>query len=139
MKQKIVQTLTATAAVLVLTVAWAEPPGEAIEQADAAPVDAAPADAGAPSKDAAHKFSDGMQIPVDGSSLEAFDQSLEKIKKQATEAEFTTLENALDYLLVYDLAAKRNRTKLAANLDGLTGEQIVDKVEWRKGEKFRNR
>jgi malonyl CoA-acyl carrier protein transacylase len=74
-----------------------------------------------------------MHIPVDGSSLEAFENSLEQIKEQVTAAEYTTLNNAIDYLLVYDLAAKRDRTKLAANLDGLTAEQIIEKVQWRKG------
>lgn len=115
----------------------AEPGEEAVETLEAAAVDAAPVDASSPSEAAAKQFSEGMQIPVDGSSEEAFDESLEAIGKQATKAEFTTLNNAIDYLLVYDLSAKRNRAKLAANLDGLTGEQILDRVQWRKGEKYR--
>jgi hypothetical protein len=74
----------------------------------------------------------GMKIPFDGSSVEAFEKSMEEAKPQMTEAEYITLNNALDYLLVYDLAARRNKEKLYANLDGLTGEEIVDKVKWRK-------
>lgn len=74
----------------------------------------------------------GMQIPVDGSSLDAFNDSLAKIKEQATEANYITLEEAIKYLLVYDLGAGRDRAKLAKNLDGLTGEQIIDKVSWRR-------
>ena len=110
----------------------------AVEQLEAAPAEAAPADATPASELAAAKFGEGMQIPVDGSSLEAFDESLAAIKEKATEAEYMTLTNALDYLLVYDLAAKRDRAKLAANLNGLTGEQIVDKVQWRKPPSQRN-
>ncbi len=74
----------------------------------------------------------GMQIPVDGSSLEAFNESLAKIKEQAEEPNYISLEEAIKYLLVYDLSAGRDRAKLAKNLDGLTGDQIIERVAWRK-------
>jgi len=74
----------------------------------------------------------GMQIPVDGSSLDAFNASLETIKAQAQEPSYITLENAIQYLLVYDLTANRDMTKLAKNLDGLTGAEIVGRVKWRQ-------
>ncbi len=115
----------------------AEPGDEAVETLEAVANDAAPVAASSPSEAAASRFSDGMRIPVDGTSEEAFDKSLEAIGKQATKAEFTTLNNAIDYLLVYDLSAKKNRARLAANLDGLTGEQILERVQWRKGEKYK--
>ncbi len=83
-------------------------------------------------------FSEGMQIPVDGSSVEAFDNSLQIIKAKTTASEYSTLKGALSYLMIYDLSAKRNRAKLAKNLDGLTGEQIVDKVGWNNTPKNRN-
>jgi len=73
----------------------------------------------------------GMQIPVDGSSLEAFEASLAKIKESATEANYITLDGAIDYLLVYDIGAGRDKAKLAKNLDGKTGEQILNEVDWR--------
>ena len=41
-----------------------------------------------------------------------------------------SLENAIQYLLVYDLSAKRDKAKLAANLNGQTGEKIVNRVKW---------
>ena len=74
----------------------------------------------------------GMQIPVDGSSLEAFNESLATIKAQAKEANYISLEEAIKYLLVYDLGAQNDKAKLAKNLDGLTGDQIIDRVIWRK-------
>ena len=70
-------------------------------------------------------FSEGMRIPVDGSSLEAFNKSLETIKSKVTPDEYTNLANAIEYLLVYDIGARHNREKLAKNLDGQTGEEIV--------------
>jgi hypothetical protein len=75
---------------------------------------------------------DGLDIPLDGSSLEAFNSSLARVKAHTSPANYTTLVNAIDYLLVYDLAANRDRTKLAANLDGLSGRQVIGKVRWRK-------
>jgi hypothetical protein len=75
---------------------------------------------------------DGMDIPLDGSSLEAFNKSLARVKAHTNPSSYTTLVNAIDYLLVYDLSAKRDRTRLAANLDGLTGKQVIDKVSWQK-------
>jgi hypothetical protein len=86
----------------------------------------------APQEKSGYNFSDAMRIPVDGSSLESFERSLETIKSKADAAEYTTLTGAIDYLLLYDLGAKRDRAKLAQHLDGLTGEQIVDRVEWGK-------
>jgi len=74
----------------------------------------------------------GMQIPVDGSSLDAFNASLETIKAQAQEPSYITLENAIQYLLVYDLTANRDMVKLAKNLDGLTGDEIIGRVKWRQ-------
>jgi hypothetical protein len=75
---------------------------------------------------------DGMEIPLDGSSLEAFDASMARVKRHSTEASYTTLNNAIEYLLVYDLEVRRNKEKLVAKLDGLTGYEIIAKVGWRK-------
>jgi hypothetical protein len=78
----------------------------------------------------APEFGEGMKIPVDGTSLDAFEQSLATIKTKTTSAEYTTLVNAIDYLMVYHMEARRDRTKLAALLNGKTGEQIVGMVAW---------
>jgi hypothetical protein len=136
MKLRNLTTVLASAAILAFNTACAETKDEAPQATTAAPAETALAEATpaeATPAEAPAQASEGMHIPVDGSSLEAFENSLEQIKEQVTAAEYTTLNNAIDYLLVYDLAAKRDRTKLAANLDGLTAEQIIEKVQWRKG------
>ena len=101
------------------------PPASSVEDA-AAPV---PNDS---KKKVQYEFSDAMDIPVDGSSLEAFEKSLETIKSKAEKSEYDTLTGAIDYLMVYDIGARRDKAKLAKRLDGLTGEQIVDRVNWDK-------
>jgi hypothetical protein len=75
---------------------------------------------------------DGMDIPLDGSSLEAFNKSLARVKAHTNPSSYTTLVNAIEYLVVYDLSAKRDRTQLAANLDGLTGREVVNQVSWQR-------
>jgi len=75
---------------------------------------------------------DGMEIPLDGSNLEAFETSLARVKAHTSPENYTTLVNSIEYLLVYDLAAKRDRAKLASHLDGLTSYQVLEKVGWRK-------
>jgi len=75
---------------------------------------------------------DGMDIPLDGTSLEAFDASLARVKKHTSETNYTTLVNAIDFLLFYDLTVKQNKEKLAAGLNGLTGNEVVAKVPWSK-------
>ena len=75
---------------------------------------------------------DGMELPLDGSSLDAWDASMARVKRHSTEASYTTLENAIDYLLVYDLEVRRDKEKLVAKLDGLTGYEVVARVKWRK-------
>jgi hypothetical protein len=75
---------------------------------------------------------DGMDIPLDGTSLEAFDKSLARVKAHTTPESYTTLVNAIDYLLVYDLATKGDKATLVTHLDGMTGKQVVDQVQWRK-------
>ena len=72
----------------------------------------------------------GMQIPIDGSSLEAFDASLARIKGIASEPDYTTLEKAIEWLLVYDLTAGNDKAKLAKNLDGMTGDEVINQVGW---------
>jgi len=74
----------------------------------------------------------GLDIVLDGSSLAAFEKGLEDIKETSTAKEYSTLENSIDYLLAYDLVAKRNKEKLAQRLDGMTGRQIIEKVDQRR-------
>ena len=74
----------------------------------------------------------GLDIVMDGSSLEAFEKSMERVKETGSESDYKTLEGAVDYLLLYDLGAQRNREKLASRLDGKTGHEIINKVKWRR-------
>lgn len=78
-------------------------------------------------------YSEGMYLPFDGSSVKKFDASLKKIESEVTDAEFTTLSNALDYLLVYDLGARRDPEVLYKRLDGKTPFDVLRMVKWKAG------
>ncbi|HLF30103.1 MAG TPA: hypothetical protein VI566_03640 [Xanthomonadales bacterium] len=121
--------------ILCLNVACADSTEEAAqpvaEGATAAAADSTARDSGADATADAAK-ANGMLMPIDGSSLEAFDASLAEIKKNSTTTDYTTLENAIEYLLVYDLSAKRSRAKLAERLNGQTGQQVIERVESRR-------
>lgn len=74
---------------------------------------------------------DGMEIPLDGSSMDAWNTSLARVKAHTTEAKYTTLESAIQYHLMFDLAAQRDMEKLIQRLDGKTGYEVVALVKWR--------
>ena len=75
---------------------------------------------------------DGLELTLDGSSMEAFDASMARIKRHTDEASYKSLDSAIGYLLVYDLEARGNKEKLVAKLDGKTGYEVLDMVGWRK-------
>lgn len=75
---------------------------------------------------------DGMDIPLDGSSMTAFETSLARVKAHTTPAEYQGLINAIDYLLIYDVGAKGDREVLASRLDGMTPAEIFKRVNWRR-------
>ena len=74
---------------------------------------------------------DGMEIPLDGSSMEAWNRSLARVRAHVDEPTYTTLENAIDYLLVYDIGAKNSMPVLITRLNGMTGYDILSKIRWR--------
>ena len=74
---------------------------------------------------------DGMTIPMDGSSMEAWNYSMARVKAHTSDGEYESLENAIEYLLLYDLAAQRKMEKLIGRLDGLTAYEIIGRVAWR--------
>lgn len=74
----------------------------------------------------------GLDIVLDGSSLEAFNEGLDEIKETSTEREYEKLEKSINYLLFYDLVAKQDKARLAERLDGMTGRQVIQKVERRR-------
>jgi len=74
----------------------------------------------------------GLDIVMDGSSLEAYERSLESVRETGTESDYQSLKDAFKYLLLFDLGAQGDPEVLASRLDGLTGEEILSKVKYRR-------
>ena len=74
-----------------------------------------------------------MDVPLDGSSIEAFTAGLEELDKNASEEDYRRVMSALDYLLFYDIGAKRDKAKLYSRLNGKSPNQILEKVNASRG------
>lgn len=99
---------------------------------------AATAPAEQPPEDAAEKAyeiepwdGEGLDIPLDGSSMEAWNRSMARVKAHVTENEYLTLKRSVDFLLLYDLPSEGDKNKLIKRLDGQTGNEIIERVRWR--------
>lgn len=70
----------------------------------------------------------GLTMIVDGSSPEAFKDSLELIAMDTSDQQYQQLDSALRFLGTYDTAAWQGLPNLYSSLDGMTGEEIIDRA-----------
>lgn len=70
----------------------------------------------------------GLTMVVDGSSAEAFQESLELIAMDTSQAQYRQLDSALRFLATYDTAAWSGLSNLYKTLDGMTGEEIIQRA-----------
>lgn len=69
-----------------------------------------------------------MEQPLDGSSMESFTAGLDRISEEGSEEDYRNVMSALDFLLFYDIGARRKKDLLYARLDGMTPNQILERV-----------
>ncbi len=70
----------------------------------------------------------GLTMIVDGSSTEAFEQSLELIAEDTTAEQYRQLDAAIRYLRAYSSSAWGGVENLYSSLDGKTGEEIIEQA-----------
>jgi len=70
-----------------------------------------------------------MDLPVDFSTPENVDKSIEKVKQEAGETKARNLSIAMKHLLTYDLSVSHNEEKLHKKLNGSTPNEIIAKME----------
>lgn len=70
-----------------------------------------------------------MDLPVDFSTPEKVEESIEKVREQAGDAEARELSNALGYILAYDLSIRGKKEKMYKKLDGRTPNDIIAKMK----------
>jgi hypothetical protein len=71
----------------------------------------------------------GLTMVVDGSSPQAFAESLELIAMDTSEKQYRKLDASLRFLATYDTAAWSGLPNLYKTLDGMTGEEIIERAE----------
>lgn len=69
-----------------------------------------------------------MNQPVDFSSPEAVEKTLQDIRDKEGDKAYSQLDNAMKYLMVYDLSVSNNKEKLYEKLNGMTPEEIIAKM-----------
>lgn len=77
------------------------------------------------SVDTGHQDVSIMNQPVDFSSPEAVEKTMQKIRETEGDKASTRLESTMEYMLVYDLSVGHNEEKLHKKLDGMTPEEII--------------
>ena len=81
----------------------------------------------------------GLEIPLDGTSMDAWERSLFNVKAYTEPEDYQLLLSAIDYLLVYDLGARGSKDILISRLNGLTGYQIFSRVNYPLPERIKSR
>ena len=72
-----------------------------------------------------------MDQPVDFSTPENVEISLQKVKDQEGEKAYKTLNSAMQYVLFYDLSLRNDKEKLYKALDGSTPKEIIARMSKR--------
>ncbi|KAA9131915.1 hypothetical protein F3N42_06995 [Marinihelvus fidelis] len=66
-----------------------------------------------------------MDEPMDGSSVEAFEENLQAVREQAGQAAYDQLKRVIQYSMTYDLSIRGNKAKLYKRYDGKTPNEIL--------------
>jgi succinate dehydrogenase/fumarate reductase flavoprotein subunit len=70
-----------------------------------------------------------MTQPVDFSSADAVEATMENIREKEGDQAHAQLKNAMQYIMVYDLSVGNDKEKLYKKLNGRTPEQIIAKIK----------
>jgi len=133
MLMKILRTVPVLTMVLFLTPACAKQDNGADAKADAQPAagTVAPAAAGDTAKTVETVGNDLsiMDKPVNFSTPEDVDKSIEAVRLGAGDKAARDLNNALKYILAYDLSVRHDKEQMYQKLNGRTPNEIIAKMK----------
>ena len=72
-----------------------------------------------------------MDKPVDFSTPEQVEATLQNIREKEGESAYKNVVNTMQYLMVYDLSIGQDEDKLHKKLNGLTPNEIIAKMKRR--------
>ena len=70
-----------------------------------------------------------MDLPVNFTTPEDVEKSIEKVRQEAGDAEARDLTNAMGYILAYDLSVGHDKEKMYKKLNGRTPNAIIAKMK----------
>ena len=79
----------------------------------------------------------GLTLMVDGSSPEAFAESLELIASDSNPNQYRQLDSAIRYLQVYSSDGWSGLPGFYERLNGMTGEEIIERAQRLRAERAR--
>jgi len=133
MLKNLITTIAVFTMLLVLAPACAEQENEAEAATSSKPaaeaMTAAPTDETTPPATATDGASSIMDMPVNFSTPEDVEKSIEAVRQQAGETAARDLNNALGYILAYDLSLARDKEKMYKKLNGRTPNAIIAKMK----------
>jgi hypothetical protein len=133
MLKKFISTISVFTMILVLAPACAEQDNEAEAATSSKPATQVTAAADAAETTPVAAATDGalsiMDMPVNFSTPEDVEKSMEAVRQQAGEAAARDLTNAMGYILAYDLSLGRDQEKMYKKLNGRTPNAIIAKMK----------
>ena len=70
-----------------------------------------------------------MDQPLNFSTPEDVEKSLQKVRDQAGDKAYKNLDNAMKYVLYYDLSLKNNKEEMYKKLNGKTPSEIIQMMK----------
>jgi len=133
MLKNFISTISVFTMILVLAPACAEQDNEAEAATGSKPATPVTAAADAAETTPVAAATDGalsiMDMPVNFSTPEDVEKSMEAVRQQAGEAAARDLTNAMGYILAYDLSLGRDQEKMYKKLNGRTPNAIIAKMK----------
>lgn len=130
---KILKTMSVLTMVLFLAPACAKQDNEAEAKASANPAVETAAQASAAETTQAPDTAGGdpsiMDKPVNFSTPEDVEKSIEAVRLGAGDKAARDLNNAMKYILTYDLSLRRDKEKMYQKLNGRTPNEIIAKMK----------
>lgn len=77
----------------------------------------------------------GLTMIMDGSSPEAFEESLSLVAQDTSKEQYRKLDQAIRHLEVYSSAGWSGKASLYKSLDGMTAEEIIEKAQSEREER----
>jgi hypothetical protein len=71
----------------------------------------------------------GLETIINADSRSAYTESLRWISEDVSSTQYRNLERSLQYISVYDPRVMRNENRLLEVVDGMTGQEVIERAQ----------